>query len=113
MMPAEMQDSKGKNFIKIPSVNYIRSKRCTIEVFKCLGGIAPTAFQGYFKWNCHNGMNNRGNNKSAVIPKAKSENGKTTFIFQGVKVFNIPSEIQDSRSLLSFKSRCKDFDFDF
>ena len=107
-------NGKGKNYTQLPSVNYIRNKRCTIEVFKCLSGTAPTAFEGYYKRNCHKGITTRGKNKILVIPKAKSENGKKTFMFQGAKVFNmIPSEIQDSQSLLSFKSTCKDFDFDF
>ena len=102
--------SGGQCFI----VNYVRNKRCTIEVFKCLSGIAPTAFEGYFKRNCSKGMNTRGNNKSVVMPKVKSENGKKTFMFQGAKVFNmIPNDMHDSQSLLSFKSRCNDIDFDF
>ena len=107
-------NGKGKNYIQLLSVNYIHSKRCSIEVFKCLSGTVPTAFEGHFKRNCNTGMNTRGNNKSVVIPKVKSANGKTTFMFQDAKVLiMIPSEIQDSRSLLFFKSRCKDFDFDF
>ena len=107
-------NGKSKNYIQLPSVKYIRNKRCTIEVFKCLSGIAPTAFEGHFKRNCHKGMNTRGNNKSVDIPKVKSENGMKAFMLHGAKVFDmIPSEIQDSQSLLSFKSRCKDFDFNF
>ena len=48
------------------------------------------------------------------MPKVRSENGKKTFMFQGAKVFNmIPSKMQDSQSLLYFKSKCKDIDFDF
>ena len=100
---------KQKNHIKLPSVNHIRNKRCTIEVFKCLSGIAPTAFEAYFKRNCHEGMN-----RSVVVPKVRSENGKKTFMFQGAKAFNmIPNKMQDSQSLLYFKSKCKDVDFDF
>ena len=69
-----------------------------------LSGIAPTAFEGYFKRNCHNGMNTRGSNKRVAVPKVKSENGKKTFMLQGAKVFNMkPNEIQDSQELLFFK----------
>ena len=53
-------------------------------------------------------------NRSVVVPKVRSENGKKMFMFQGAKVFNmIPSKMQDSQSLLYFKSKCKDIDFDF
>ena len=107
-------NGKGKNYIQLPSVNYIPNKRYTIGVLKCLSGIAPTAFEAYFKRNCHKGMKTRGNNKSVAIPNVKRKNGKKTFMFQGAKVFNmLPNEIQDSQSLLSFKSRCNDFEFDF
>ena len=46
--------------------------------------------------------------------KVKSENGKKASTFQGAKVFNmIPTDMQDSQSLLFFKSKRKGIDFDF
>ena len=38
---------KRKNCIQLPSANHNRKKRCTIEVFECLIGKAPTAFADY------------------------------------------------------------------
>ena len=52
-------NGQRKIYIQLPSVNHSRNKRCTIEVIKCLSGLAPTAFEDYFKWIRHVEMNTR------------------------------------------------------
>ena len=102
-----------KNYIQLSPVNHDCNKRCTIEVFKCLSGLAPTAFEGYFRRNSYSGMNTRGINKHLVVPRIKTESGKKIFMFQGAKVLNkIITKIQDNQSLLCLKSECKDVDLD-
>ena len=34
-------------------MNEIRNRSCVLEVFKCLNGLAPKAFQDYFKRVSH------------------------------------------------------------
>ena len=35
--------------ISLPSINHVRNKRCAIEVFKCLNGLAPRMLEKHFK----------------------------------------------------------------
>ena len=56
----------------------------------------------------------RGNEQSLLLPRVKSEAGRKTFAFKGVKIFNeVPSSLKSETSMLKFKSYCKDFNFDF
>ena len=53
-------------------------------------------------------------NRGGLKDSWKVKMGRKRFMFQGAKVFNmIPNKMQDSQSLLYFKSKCKDVDFDF
>ena len=102
-----------RNSVKLPSINHIRNRMCAVEVFKCLNGLAPPDFIEYFQRLQH-GKATRGNEHSLLLPRVKSEAGRKTFAFQGVKIFNkVPNKLKSETSVLKFKSNCKDFNFDF
>ena len=102
-----------KSDVKLPRINHLRNRLCALEVFKCLNGIVPKAFENYFTRNSHK-MNTRNNNKSVVVPKVRTEAGRKTFSFQGAKVFNnLPNNLQTETSLLRFKASSKDTNLDF
>ena len=106
-------NGKRKSDAKLPRINHLRNRLCALEVFKCLNGIVPKAFESYFTRNSHK-MNTRNNNKSVVIPKVRTETGRKTFSFQGAKVFNnLPNNLQTETSLLRFKASSKDTNLDF
>ena len=99
--------------VKLPRINHIRNRLYAQEVFKCLNGIAPKAFEHYFTRNSYN-INSRKNNKSIVVPKIRTETGLKTFAFQGAKIFNnLPDELQTDISLLKFKASSKITNFNF
>ena len=83
-----------KSDVKLPLINHLRKRLCALEVFKCLNGIVPKAFENYFTRNSHK-MNTRNNNKSVVIPKVRTEAGRKTFSFQG------------ARYLITYPTTCK------
>ena len=102
-----------RSSVKLPSVNETRNRSCVHKVFKCLNGIAPKAFQDYFKRVAH-AKCTRANNMNVALPKIRTEYGKKTFAYQGAILFNkLPSDLKTEKSLLRFKSGCKVFKFDF
>ena len=79
-----------RNGVKLPSINFIRNRMCAIEVFKCLNGLAPTDFRRvkHSKETC-------GNEQNLLLPRVKSEAGRKTLAFKGVKIFNeVPSSLK-------------------
>ena len=100
---------KRRSDVKLPRINHLRNRLCALEVFKCLNGIVPKAFENYFTRNSHK-MNNCNNNESVVIPKVRAETGRKAFSFQVVKVFN---NLQTETSFLRLKASSKDTNLDF
>ena len=102
-----------RSSVKLPSINHIRNRMCAVEVFKCLNGLAPPDSMEYFKRVKHSKAT-RGNEHNLMLPRVKSEAGRKTFAFQGVKIFNkVPNKLKSETSILNFKSYCKDINFDF
>ena len=83
-----------KSDVKLPRINHLRNRLFALEVFKCLNGIVPKAFENYFTRNSHK-MNTRNNNKSVVIPKVRTE--------LDVK----PSRSKEQRYLITYPTTCK------
>ena len=52
------------------SINHVRNKRCAIEVFKCLNGLAPKVFENHCKRFNHE-KETRGNKSSLVVPRIR------------------------------------------
>ncbi len=67
-----------RNSVQLPSVNAIRNRSCALAVFKCLNGLAPKAFEDYFKKVSH-GKCTHANNTNIVLPKIRTETGRKTF----------------------------------
>ena len=86
--------------MKLPSVNETRNRTCVREVFKCLNGIAPMAFQSCFTRISHQKCT-RGNKINLTLPKFRTEGGRKRFAFQGALVFNkLPNDLKTEQSLL-------------
>ena len=99
--------------ISLPSINHVRNKRCAIEVFKCLNGLAPRIFEKHFKRLDHQ-KDTRGNKSNLVVPRIRTEAARKAFSYQGVKIYNrLPPEVKNENSFVRFKKGCNDFDFSF
>lgn len=102
-----------RNSVNLPRVNCIRNRKCALEVFKCLHGLVPSVYQDYFIRSNHT-KNTRGNHKSLILPKVRTESGRKSFAFLGAKIFNkLPNEVKIVNSIMTFKTNCKNVDFDF
>ena len=85
-----------RNSVQLPSVNAIRNRSCALAVFKCLNGLAPKAFEDYFKKVSH-GKCTRANNTNIVLPKIRTETRRKTFAYQGAIIFNkLSNELKSS-----------------
>ena len=99
--------------ISLPPINHVRNKRYAIEVFKCLNGLAPRMLEKHFKRLDHQ-KDTRGNKSNLVVPRIKTETARKAFSYQGVKIYNrLPAELRNENSIVRFKKKCNDFDFNF
>ena len=57
----------------------MKDKRCVIEVFKCINGLAPTVFENYFCEQNH-AKGTRGDNESLVVPPIRTEAAERFYI---------------------------------
>ena len=72
---------------QVPSISYVRNKRCALEVFKCLNGLPPCMFPDYFMKTSHS-KETHGNNINLVLPRVPTEIGWKAFAFQGSVLYN-------------------------
>ena len=87
-----------------PAVKAIKDKRCAIEVFKCVNGLAPNLFANYFCIQNHT-KGNRGNNANLVVPPIITEAARKTFYYQGTQIYNkLPTKLKTDTSILRFKT---------
>ena len=93
--------------IALPAIKAIEDKRCAIEVFKCLHGLAPNLFENYFcKQNHKKGT--RGNNTNLVVPPIRTEAARKTLFHQGTQIYNkLPTTLKRETSILRFKTSFK------
>ena len=99
--------------ISFPSIDLLRNKRCAIEVFKCLHGLAPWMLEKHFIRLDHQ-KDTRGNKSNLIVPHIRTEMARKTFSYQGVKIYNrLPPELKHENSFMRFKKGCNDFDFSF
>ena len=76
--------------ITFPAIKSAKDKRCAIEVFKCLNGLAPNLFENYFCKKNHK-KGTRGNNARlvvVVVPPIRTEAARKTFYYQGTQIYN-------------------------
>jgi hypothetical protein len=92
------------NSVQLPTVQQIRNKNCAVDFFKCLNGLVPSVYKDYFTRTCHT-KSTQGNNKNLVLPRVRSESGKT-FAFYGAKIFNsLPNDMKTDTSILHYKTK--------
>ena len=93
--------------IKFPAIKAIKDKRCVIEVFKCVHGLAPNLFENYFCKQNHT-KGTRGNNANLVVPPIRTEAARKTFFYQGTQIYNkLPITLKTETSILRFKTSFK------
>ena len=60
------------------------------------------------------GKDTRGNKSNLVVPPIRTETARKALSYQGVKIYNrLPPELKNENSVVRFKKRCNDFDFNF
>ena len=90
--------------ITFPAIKAIKDKRCAIEVFKCVHGLAPNLFENYFCKQNHT-KGTRGNNVNLVVPPIRTEAARKTFFYQGTQIYNkLPTTLKTETSILRFKT---------
>ena len=103
----------SKHNVQLENLNNKRNKACALEVFKCLNNISPNAYKNNFVRTNHC-KSTRSNTKNISLPKIRSEAGSKSFAFKGAQIFNkLPDEMKTEKSILKFKTLCKNFDFNF
>ena len=106
-----MNGHNGKT--SLPSIYHVRNKRCAIEVLKCLNGLAPRMLEKHFKRLDHQ-KDTRGNKSNLVVPRIRTETTRKAISYQSVKIYNrLPPELKNENSIVKFKKKCNDFNFDF
>ena len=89
--------------LKMETLDHIRKKRVSIDVFKSLHDSCPPSLRSMFVRFDH-GKDTRGNGSRLVLPKVKTETGRKTFAFQGVMIFNgLPTDIMNEPYFVKFK----------
>ena len=96
---------KGHNGeISLLSINHVRNKRCAIEFFKCLNGLAPRMLEKHFKRLDHR-KDTRGNKSNLVVPRIRTETARKAFSYQGVKIYNrLPPGLKMRTQLLDSRT---------
>ena len=93
--------------ITFPAIKASKDKRCAIEVFKCVHGLAPNLFENYFCKQNHT-KGTRGNNANLVVPPIRTEAARKTFFYQGTHIYNkLPTTLKTETYVLRFKTSFK------
>ena len=97
--------------LKWDSLEQMRKRRISIDVFKSINGICTESLINIFKKFDH-GKNTRGNGSLLVLPKVRCESGRKTFAFQGATIYNnLPSDIRNEKYFINFKRKIRTHDF--
>ena len=88
--------------LKMDTLDRIRKKRVSIDVFKSLNDSCPPPLRNIF----YHGKDTRGNGSRLILPKVKTEAGRKTFAFQGTLIFNgLPTDIRNESYFVNFKRK--------
>jgi hypothetical protein len=75
-------------------------------MFKCLNGLAPRCYDGYFQKLSH-GKGTGGDNNKLILPKVRTETARKLFASQEAVQYNkLPDSLTKETSLLRFKEQC-------
>ena len=101
----------GRN--TFPAIKAINDKRCAIEVFKFINGLASNLLENYICKQNHT-EGSRGNIANLVLSPFRTEAARKTFNCQGTQIYNkIPTALTAETSFLRFKTSYKAFFFIF
>ena len=91
--------------LMMDTLDQIRKKRVSIDVFKSLNDSCPPPLRKMFERFDH-GKDTRGNGSRLVLPKVKTEAGRKTFAFQGALIFNgLPTDLMNEPYFVNFKRK--------
>ena len=97
--------------LKTDTLDQIRKKRVSIDVFKSLNDSCPPLLRNMFERFDH-GKETRGNGSRLVLPKVKTEAGRKTFAFQGALIFNgLPTDLMNEPYFINFKRKIDTLSF--
>ena len=97
--------------LKMDTLDQIRKKRVSIDVFKSLNDCCPPLLRNMFERFDH-GKETRGNGSRLVLPKVKTEAGRKTFTFQGALIFNgLPTDLMNEPYFINFKRKIDTLSF--
>ena len=96
---------------KMNTLDQIRKKRVSIDVFKSLNDSCPPLLRNLFERFDH-GKETRGNGSRLVLPKVKTEAERKTFAFQGALIFNgLPTDLMNEPYFVNFKRKIDTLSF--
>ena len=97
--------------LKMDTLDQIRKKRVSIDVFESLNDSCPPLLRNMFERFDH-GKVTRGNGSRLVLPKVKTEAGRKTFAFQGALIFNgLPTDFMNEPYFINFKRKIDTLSF--
>jgi len=97
--------------LKWDSLEQIRKKRISIDVFKSINGISSEFAQNTFPKLDHC-KNARKNAFLLLLPKMGSESGRKTFTFQEAAIYNsLPNDIRNESHFVTRKRKINTFSF--
>ena len=106
----ERLESRAEKLVgrKVPKRDHIIKKKICTYVHKCLNDKnVCDSFKNYFKIK-NSKINTRSNGTMLTIPKVKLEIAKSSFYYQGTKIFNsLPKNLRIEKDLKSFKTKIK------
>ena len=93
--------------LKMDTLDQIRKKRVSIDVFMSLNDSCPPLLRNMFERK-----DTRGNGSRLILPKVKTEAGRKAFAFQGALIFNgLPTDIRNESHFINFKRKIETVNF--
>ena len=94
--------------LKLLPVSDILYMRDTVQMYKCVNGLAPHYLTVMFRKRSDIHSCNTRQNRNLQLPRCRTALAQNAFDHRGVKVWNsIPEEIRNSKAVQAFKSSLK------
>ena len=103
------RSSEAMNHLRWLSLSKRRSYHKVKLVFLCQNSLAPSYFLAFFiRFSNIHSYSTRQSSR-LLLPRVKSNFGKNTFLFSGVKIFNeLPTDITKAEDTQTFCCRAKE-----
>ena len=92
------------------TLDQIRKKRVSIDVFKSLNDSCPPPLRNMFE-RFDRGKDARGIGSRLVLPKVKPEAGRKTFAFQALIFNGLPTDLMNEPYFVNFKRKIDTLSF--